>query len=62
MLQPKMQLEPWVVMHVVVTCMILHNLLQTRSGGGHFQPENMGLNMDGGLQGNHLPYYGMKPQ
>ena len=49
MLQSMMQQKPGVVVHVVTACVILRNMLNTRSVRGHFQPENTGLNVNGGL-------------
>ena len=46
------------VMHIITACVVLHNLLHQKLGRGHFQPENIGLNLEGVWQGNHLPYWG----
>ena len=59
-LQSPMQQKHRVLMHVVMVCVILHNLLQMQSRKGHSQLGNMDLNVDGVLQWNHL-YLGQNP-
>ena len=56
--QCMIQQEPGMVMCAIMACVVLHNLLWTGYGRGHFPPENMGFNLDGILQGNDLPYQG----
>ena len=49
------------IMFVIMACMILHSSLWMRSSMGKFQPENIGLNLNGVLQGTHLLYQGRTP-